>query len=55
MVGKRDLARRLADLFADDEQVVDMVRAFAVKKDRKLTTGVFILFALTDRRHLRDA
>jgi hypothetical protein len=45
--GNRDMARRFADLLADDEQVIDMVRAFSLKKDRKVTVG-FIVFALTD-------
>jgi hypothetical protein len=50
-VGTRDIARRLADQLAEDEQVADMVKAFVLKRDAKnISGGVFILLALTDRR-----
>jgi hypothetical protein len=49
IMGNRDMARRLADFLANDEQVVDMVRAFSLKENQRVAVG-FIVFALTDRR-----
>jgi len=53
MTGKRNLARRLADQLAEDEQVVDMIKPTTIKIDAKFpkfTNAGALLFALTDRR-----
>jgi hypothetical protein len=51
-VGTPDMARRFADLLAEDEQVVDMVKVFVLERDAKtIAPGAsLILLALTDRR-----
>jgi len=49
---QRVLARLFADHLAEDEQIVDMVKAFVLKKDgNTITSGDgAMLLALTDRR-----
>jgi hypothetical protein len=51
-VGKGDIARRLADALAEDEQVIALLRASVVKRDGKsITSGDdFLLLTLTERR-----